>query len=167
MKRHAAALWIIIVFLSFLVPAYAQMPGYAELTKLLIDLDGWEAEEATGMNMSGPMGDMVDAVREYEKDGQTISAQIIVGGAAQGTWAPFSTGYTIETPEVLAKSLEESGYHIGINHDKQENTGGVVVLLNTKSTTGVFVLSYEKMDYQEALNLAKKFSWSAMEQAIE
>ena len=167
MNRSAAALVVMIVFLSFLIPAYAQMPGYAELTKLLVDLDGWEADEATGMNMSGPMGDMVNAVREYEKDGQIISAQIIVGGAAQSTWAPFSTGYTIETPEVLAKSLEESGYHIGINHDKQENTGGVVVLLNTKSTAGVFVLSYEKMDYEKALDLARQFSWSAMEQAIE
>jgi hypothetical protein len=167
MKRLSAALWSVIVFLGFLLPAYAQMPGYAELTGLLVDLDGWEASNATGMNMSGPMGDMVNAMREYEKDGGIISAQIIVGGVAQGTWAPFAAGYTIDSPEVLVKSLDVSGYHVGINHDKKENSGAVVVLLNTQKTPGIFVLTYEKLDYKEALSLAQKFSWSAMKKAID
>jgi hypothetical protein len=167
MKRLAATLWAVFLFLGFLIPAFAQMPAYTELTGLLVDLDGWEAQEATGMNMSGPMGDMVNALREYEKDGLTISAQIIVGGVAQGTWAPFATGYTIDTPEVLVKSLDVSGYPVGINHDKQENTGAVVVMLKTQKTPGIFVLTYEKLDYEEALSLAQKFSWSRMGKAIE
>ena len=146
--------------------AYAEMPGYTELTKLLIDIKGWEASDATGMNMSGPMGDMVNAVREYEKDSQTLSVQIIVGIAAQGAWAPFETGFTMDTPEVSIKTLDIEGYRVGINHEKNENSGAIVVLLNAKGTSGIFTLAYEGMSSDDALSLAKKFSWKSIEKAI-
>jgi hypothetical protein len=166
MKRVFITATAILMIFSC-IPAYAQMPSYTELTKLLIDLKGWSAQDATGMNMSGPMGEMVNAVREYEKDGLSISAQLLVGGAAQGTWAPFEAGYTMDTPEIFIKTMDVSGHRIGINHEKKEKTGAIVVQLDTKINPGIFVLSYEGMSYSEALDIAKKFSWDSMKSAIK
>jgi hypothetical protein len=166
MKRVIiAATTIVVIFTCF--PVSAQMPKYTELTTLLIDLKGWTAQDATGMNMSGPMGEMVNAVREYEKDRLSISAQLMAGGAAQGTWAPFESGYTMETPEIFIKTMEVSGYRVGINHEKKENSGAIVVLLDTKINPGIFVLTYKGMTDNEALDLAKKFSWDSMKKAIK
>lgn len=166
MKKFYIFFSAIIVCISF-IPAYAEMPGYAELAKLLVDIPGWEASDATGMNMSGPMGDMVNAVREYEKDDQTMSAQIIVGIAAQGAWAPFEAGYSMDTPEAFVKTMDISGYHVGISHEKIENSGGIVVLLKAEGSSGIFTLAYERMSADDALDLAKKFSWKSMEEAIK
>ena len=166
MKRLSIVLSAIIICISF-TPAFAEMPGYAELTKLLVDISGWEASEATGMNMTGPMGEMVNAVREYEKDDMTISAQIIVGMAAQGAWAPFQAGYSIDTPETSVKTMDISGYRVGISHEKKEKSGGIVVLLPAEGTSGIFTLAYEGMSSDEALDIAKKFSWKSIEEAIK
>ena len=65
------------------------------------------------------------------------------------------------------KSFDVSGYRVGINHDKQKNSGAVVVMLKTKQTPAIFVLTYEKPDYEETLNLADKFSWTGMENTIQ
>lgn len=166
MKKQLLVIAVLLAVLSCL-PAYAQMPNYADLTKQLVDIDGWEAQEATGMNMNGPMGEMVNAVREYEKNGALISAQIVVGGIAQSTWAPFEAGYSMESPEIVAKTMDVSGHRIGISHDKMEKTGTIVVLLNTKAKNGIFALAYEGLSHEEALDLARKFSWSGMEKVLE
>ena len=149
------------------MPAYAQMPGYAELANLLVDIQGWEASDATGMNMSGPMGDMVNAVREYEKDGKSLSAQIIVGIAAQGAWAPFETGYSMDSSEILVKTMDISGFRVGISHEKKEDSGGIVVLLNAEGSSGIFTLAYEGISYDEALSIAQRFPWKSIEEAIK
>lgn len=151
------------------VQSFGQMPEYVELYKYLINLPGWKAVEPTGMNMSGPMGEMVTAQREYKNGTKALTAQILSGTQAQGVWAPFTTGMTFDTPDAFMKVTEIKGYHIGISHDKKENSGGIVVpLKDVKSKVFVtFVLSYEGMSYQDALTIAEKFPWKEMEKAFK
>lgn len=148
--------------------AYAQqVPSYSELTQYLVDVKGWKAEEAAGVDIRGPYSSMVHAMRGYAKGNMTVDAQIIVGDVAQGSWEPFASGYAVDTPDILVKTVELSGYQVGINHEKKENLGMIVVLLHTSDISGIFTLNYSGMSFENALDFAKKFPWKSMEDAIE
>jgi hypothetical protein len=56
-------------------------------------------------------------------------------------------------------------HQVGITHDKNENSGSIVVYLKSK-VFAVFVLAYEGMPYKDALAIAQKFPWKYMEEAF-
>lgn len=148
--------------------AYAQlMPSYSELTGYLVDVKGWKASDASGVNIRGQYSGMVHAMREYSKGSMAVDVQIIVGNEARGNWEPFASGYAVETPDILVKTVEISGYQVGVNHEKRERIGMIVVLLHTTDISAIFTLNYSGMSYESALEFARKFPWKSMENAIE
>ncbi|MGC9325638.1 MAG: hypothetical protein ACP5G0_12935 [Desulfomonilia bacterium] len=158
---------VFVCLFIILVCTSVQALSFTDLTPFLIDLQGWDAEDATGMTISGPSGEMVTATREYELGDKVLHAQIITGATANGAWAPFMAGYSIDSAEVFLTTMTVSGYTVGVNHDKAGNSGVVVVPLTKKTTHAVFALAYEGIGYEEALSLAQTFPWKDMEKVLE
>ena len=157
---------VVVIVLIISSQSWAGGPAYTGLFPFLIDLKGWDADDATGMTMSGPSGNMLTVTRHYEQGAKNINVQIITGSMAQGAWSPFGAGFTIDTPEMLLKTMEVSGFSVGINHSKSENSGAVVVPLKGTDADAVFVLAYDGMGYEESLSLAKEFPWKELQKAL-
>ena len=85
--------------------------------------------------MEGPQGRVVAATRSYKRGNQSLTATIMVGNSTVMAWAPFQTGMTVETPEVLIKTISYKGLKAGINYDKKEKGGGIVIQLSTEILT--------------------------------
>ncbi|RLD98897.1 MAG: hypothetical protein DRI91_02085 [Aquificota bacterium] len=147
--------------------AYGGVSGYQDLTRFLVNLPGWTAGGPEGVNMEGPQGKVVTATRSYKRGNQSLTATIMVGNSAMMAWAPFQMGMTVETPEVLIKTISYKGLKAGINYDKKEKGGGIVVQLSTQNPTAAFVINFEAMDYNEALKLLDHFDVKGMASAVK
>jgi len=161
--KKAFFIWCLSFFLAGSVFA-GGLPSYKKLCKALKDLPGWEAEKCEGMNMSGsPMGEMASAYRSYSRGNQQIEATIVCGMQAMGYWAPFVYHMQMESNEEFIKVTSINGCGVGISYNKQDKTGNIVVnLIKGEKVTSVFVLNFENMDWQNALNIAKQFDWKKM-----
>jgi|Deesub1362B_J571_1020462.scaffolds.fasta_scaffold00214_39 hypothetical protein len=157
MKRFLITV-VILLFSAVSVQA-GSLPKYSELYKFLIDLRGWKAEQPTGSNMSSPMGEMVTAERTYHKGSKELHAQILGGFSAMAAWVPFGMGMTYDSPDEFFKTFSLEGFPAGVSHQKGDNSGTVVVQIKGVTNTQgvVFVLNYNKMSYEEAIDIVKKF----------
>ena len=63
--------------MAFVTVTHAQ--PHEALKPLLIDLEGWDADEAEGMNLDMGSMKMLNAVREYEKGTEKLTAIVIIG----------------------------------------------------------------------------------------
>jgi hypothetical protein len=151
-----------ILLAAFSLPAYAQ--NHTALTPLLVNLDGWQAEKADGMSMSTGGMSMITANRSYRKGGQELEATIMVGSQAMAMGQMQQM--QLETDEVRIKTTTIDGFQTNLNYDKQENSGGIMVILgSSQNKSAMFILNFEGMDENQALKLAKKFDWQAMKKA--
>jgi hypothetical protein len=147
--------------------SFAQEQKYLELMKHLIDLDGWEAETPNGMEVGDVNGEIIIAMRDYHKDNKLLHTQIIVGKSAKKAWAQYDKGENIDTPTVLKTTREDSGHKIGISYERSATSGSIVVPLKVKENNAIFSLAFVGMPYQDALDIAKRFSWPEIESAID
>ena len=56
-----------------------------------------------------------------------------------------------------------NGFNVQIAHDKKENGGIIIVYLAEKQVKKYYstmTFTYKKLDHQQALEFAQKFSWS-------
>ncbi|MBN1636302.1 MAG: hypothetical protein JW920_07295 [Deltaproteobacteria bacterium] len=148
-------------------PAFAELPNYSLFTKYLIDLKGWDSGEPTGMNMNGPMGEMASANRQYTRNDMSLNAQILAGNAAQMAWGPFMMGVTIDSSEELVKTTEHKGYKEGIIYSKKDKSGSIMVPFVGTSIPAAFILEYENMNYETALEIAEQFPWKDIEKVFK
>ncbi len=164
-KRLAGGILVLYILVGV---AYGGVSSYRDLIRLLPELPGWVAEKAEGVNVGGPQGKMITAARNYNKKGkQRLTATIIVGGSAMMAWAPFQGGMTVETPEILMKTASYKGLRTGINYNKKEKGGGIVVQLSPQNPTAAFVVGFEAMDYSEALKILDQFDVKGMASAVK
>jgi len=147
--------------------AYGGVSGYQDLTRFLVNLPGWTAGRPEGVNMEGPQGRVVTATRSYKRGNQSLTATIMVGNSAMMAWTPFQTGMTVETPEVLIKTISYKGLKAGINYDKKEKGGGIVIQLSTRNPNAALVVSFEAVDYSEALKILDHFDVKGMASAVK
>lgn len=155
------------VFLIGVSSVFAgQLPSYKTVCKELKDLPDWQAEKCEGINVSGiPTGEMVSANRPYTQGNKRIEATIICGMQAMGYWEPFASHIQMDSDEEFVEVTNIDGFPVGIGYHKQDKSGGIVVKLTKKeSITAVFVVNFENMDWNEALDIAKKFDWKGMKE---
>jgi hypothetical protein len=111
---------------------------------------------------------MVTAERHYEKNGSTITVSIISGVGAYSAWTPFSMGITLDSPDTFMKTLSLKGYPAGVNHNKKDGSGVVVVLIKAADTNSVaLVLDYKGISPDEAISLVKRFPFKKIEGAFK
>ena len=166
------SLLIVICSLSLLLisPSFASdLPSYEGLCKKLVDLPGWKGEKCDGIRASTPAGDLVSAHRRYTKDGRRLEVSVIVGSQAIALWAPFTQRIVVETGEQLLKTFRAEGFPAGVSYSKKEKSGTISICLKEKGGQGYALLAvtFEGMDWQEALKWAKKLDWKGMAKLIK
>ncbi|MDD4464760.1 MAG: hypothetical protein PHR86_11025, partial [Desulfobacterales bacterium] len=78
MNRLTVAV-LLLAFALVFAPASTRAQDYQQLTPFLIDLEGWNAEPAEGMNMDMGAYKMINAVRSYTRDSRELEAMIMIG----------------------------------------------------------------------------------------
>ncbi len=141
----------LIVLLLF---SFSYAGSYTDLYPYLVDLKGWKGEKPTGSKMSGPFGLVITAQRNYSKNNKSFEVTIFKGSMATAIFAPFTMITEMDTPTEYVKVFKFMGFKTGLSHNKQGNSGEIVILL---APDGIFSVKYSGMGYKEALDLIKKF----------
>jgi hypothetical protein len=157
------SLLLMLPVLLTISPARAE-PAFQRLTPLLIDLDGWQGKKPDGMSMDMPSGGMTTATREYQKGSAKATAAVVVGQAAIGALTPMVTGTNINTSEGHMLSDTMAGMKVLKTYTTAQKSGALLVALDKDA---MFNFSYTGLAEDEALALAQKFDWKAMQAAAE
>jgi hypothetical protein len=129
------------------------------LKALLIDLKGWETDQAEGssINMGGMK--MINVIRNYSNGEKHLDVTILVGSHAmiQGHTQPVD----IQTSDVNVTVSEMDGFDVIQNFNKNESNGYIVINLEKKTTEGsLFIINYAGMSSKDALKISKKYDWN-------
>lgn len=147
--------------------AAAQAADYKALTALLVGLPGWEASEASGMNMEVSGQKMVSAERSYDKaDSKHVQAAVIVGQMALSAAPGDGSGHMkVETADGILEVVTVDGFTVTKQHDKADgDSGSVIVHL---SPVAMFAVTYEGLSAGEGLAVAQKFDWKKLQSAVK
>jgi hypothetical protein len=136
--------------------------GFASFFPFLVDLDGWQAKKPDGMAMQMPGNSMVTATREYQRGAAHLQVQIVIGPAAQGALAATQTPMNIQTADAHMSSSTIDGLPVTGTFNLKDKSGAILVALGTSA---LFSVSFNGVAEDEALQLAKKFNWKAIQQA--
>jgi hypothetical protein len=139
-------------------------PAFQRLTPFLIDLDGWQGKKPDGMSMDMPNGSMTTATREYDKGPARFHASVVVGQAAIGGLAPILAGMNVTTSEGHMLTDTVRGMKVLKSYTTAQKSGALLVALDKDA---MFSLSYNGMSEDEALALAEKFDWKAIQAAAK
>lgn len=159
------ALSLIVLFsvISYALYVSAESTKYEKLYKFLVELKGWKCEDPEGMQMDMPELKMIQAMREYNREGKKFQALLIVGStsAVAGYIQRTDMNYEDEKTKVTVKEVD--GFKTYIFLDKESDSGSISIILSTDDKGGsFFVVSFEGMNDGEAFNIAKKFDWKGM-----
>jgi hypothetical protein len=157
------ALFLAVPILWTMSPARAE-PAFQRLTPLLVDIDGWQGKKPDGMSMDMPNGSMTTATREYDKGPARLHASVVVGQMAIGALTPLVTGMNVNTSEghMLTDTLH--GMKVLKSYTTAQKSGALLVALDKDA---MFSFSYNGMTEDEALALAEKFDWKAIQAAAQ
>ena len=161
--------FFVLLAIAFIMsPAFVHAASHEQLIPLLIDLKGWDAEKGQSMSMNMMGRDMINATREYNKDGKTVTALIMKGnpamamGGAQGMQT-----MSAETEDARINSKTINGFKVQTVYDKNDGSGVVSVFLTSGQSAGsVFSLNYSGITEKKALSLVKKFDWEKMKSVV-
>ena len=134
--------------------------GYQRFVPLLVELSGWEGSKPEGMTMEVSGASMVTATRNYQRGEAHVDAQMVTGPAAQVALAATSTDMKIESGEGRMSSDTIDGFRVMRTYTFSDKSGGIVIALGERA---LFSLTFSGIDDVEALAIAKRFDWKAMQ----
>jgi hypothetical protein len=157
------SLLLALAVLGAIAPARADQ-AFQRLMPLLIDLDGWQGKKPDGMSMEMPGGGMTTATREYQKGSAKASAAVMTGQAAAGALSSMQSGMNVTTSEghVLTDTMQ--GMKVMKTYATSKKTGALMVAIDKDA---MFSFSYNGLAEDEALALAQKFDWKAIQAAAK
>ena len=144
-------------------PARADQP-FQRLMPLLVDLDGWQGKKPDGMSMEMPGGGMTTATREYQKGPAKANAAVMTGQAAAGALGPIQAGMNVSTSEGHMVTDSMQGMKVMKTYTTAQKSGALLVALDKDA---MFSFSYTGLSEDEALALAQKFDWKAIQAAAK
>src|SRR5262249_1715216 len=154
-RRRAIRLALATLPVALMPSAVRAQQAVQRFFPLLVDLQGWTGRKPDGVAMETPGNSMVTASREYERSGARLSAQLLFGPAAQGALAATRTGVKIETGDARMGTSTVDGVPVTRTFTISNKSGAILVPLGT---SGVFTVSFNGIDDEEALSLARKFN---------
>jgi hypothetical protein len=163
-RRHAVALLAAAMLAAWLPTSPTDAQGFQRFVPFLVELDGWTAEKPDGMSMQMSGHSMDTATRKYTRGNATIDAQVIVGPAALGLLAPVQAGIKVETSEARMSTSTVDGLLTMRTYTVNDKSGAIVVAL---ADNAAFSFSFSGITDEEALTLARKFNWKAMQGAVK
>ena len=139
------------VLLLLAVPAGLFAAAYDSLLPLLVDIAGWQAEKAEGIDLSQAGMQGVTVVREYTSGGKGLTAAIMLGSQVGITWMPeYKEGFKGESDEGSMEVKKINGFLVYQAYNKDDASGGLVVLLiettaDKPDSGALLVVSFEDM----------------------
>jgi hypothetical protein len=164
--------FLLLAILAFIIaPLGLYAAGHDSLVPLLVDLPGWSAEKAEGMDMSSGGMRAITVARSYENGEQRIGATILVGTQVGSVWTPgYTEGFKVDTSEALMEVKNFDGFLVFYSYEKESSSGGIMVQLQDpqkKADSGaVLVLEFEGLKLEDALKVARTFNWSKMKAEV-
>jgi hypothetical protein len=161
-RRHAISLALAALPVAWLLrpwPAHAQQ-AFRKFFPFLIDLDGWQGRTPDGMSMEMGNSSMLTATREYQRGAAHLNIGIVMGPAAAGALAASQSAMNIETSEGHMITSTIDSFTVIRTFNIKEKSGAVLVKLGP---TAMFSFSYNGLTEDEAVPLAKKFDWKAIQ----
>jgi hypothetical protein len=134
--------------------------AFQRFLPLLVDLDGWQGKKPDGLTMAMPNASMTTATRDYQRGAAQLHASVVVGPAAAGALAPTLAGMNIETSDGHIITSKINGLAVTKTFNIKEKSGAILVAL---SPSALFSVSYNGLTEDEALPLAQKFDWKALQ----
>jgi hypothetical protein len=145
--------------------------SFDPLLPLLVDLAGWQAEKAEGIDLGQAGMKSVSVFREYTSGEKGLSAAILLGSQVGASWMPdYREGYKVESSEGTMEVGKINGFLVYRGFDKDDSSGGIMVLLieaaaDKPESGAVFFLTFDGVALEEALKLAQKFDWKKIKDA--
>ncbi len=161
-RRRAICFALAALPATWLSSAAGAQQAFQSFFPLLVDLDGWQAKKPDGMAMQMPGSSMVTATREYQRGAAHLQVQIVIGPAAQGALAATQTPMNIETADAHMSTSAIDGLQVTRTFNIKDKSGAILVALGASA---LFSLSFNGVAEDEALTLAKKFNWKAIQAA--
>ena len=164
MVKLRRAIFLLAVALSMVGPlAHAADQAFQKFLPLLIDLDGWQGKKADGMSMEMTNVSMTTATRDYQKGSAQAHASVTIGQAAAGALAPLTAGMNIQTTEGHLMTSTVNGMPVLKSFNTKDKSGSLIVQLGKDA---MFTFAYNGLTEDEALALAGKFDWQAIQTAV-
>ncbi len=138
--------------------------AFQRFLPLFIDLDGWQGKKPDGMTMDMPNASMTTATRDYQRGAAQLHATVITGPAAIGALASTKAGMNIETGEGHVITSTINGLTVTKTYNIAQKSGAMLVALGPSA---LFSVSYNGLTEDEALPLAEKFDWKAIQAAAQ
>jgi hypothetical protein len=137
---------------------------YESLVPLLIELDGWQADDAEGMDMDMGATKMIQAVRTYSQGAKEVNAMVMVGSSMM-TQMQGAQAMQMESADARVTVTTIDGFQVTMQHANNEDEGAVVVALGATEQQGAtFILHYRGVSADGGLALAKRFDWKKLQQ---
>ena len=159
---HAISAAFLALFLLWPHSAVRADQPFQRLLPLLVDLAGWQGKKPDGMSMQMSDTSMTTATRDYERGAAQVHASVVIGQAAEGALAPIQTGMKMQTPEGHMITDTMRGMPVMKTFNTKDKSGALIVALGKNA---MFSLAYEGVSEDEALQLADKFDWKALQTA--
>ena len=155
---------VLVLTLTFFAAA-AMAADHTQLTPLLVNLKGWEADQAGGMTMDMGSSKMINAARDYRQGGKEINAVVMIGNQAmtQGSMQAMKA----ETAEgkMFIKTID--GFKVMSQYSKTDKSGAIMVYLKQGQQQGaIFTMVYKGLSEEEGLDTAKQFNWKEMKNSV-
>jgi hypothetical protein len=163
-RRRAFTVAFAALSAGWLLPSSAvrAQQAFQRYFPFLVELDGWQGKKPDGISMEMPGNSMITASREYQRGTARLHAQILFGPAAQGALAMTKTGMNIETSDGRMNTSTIDGMTVTRTSNFKDKSGAILVALGA---SGLLSISFNGIPDDEALALAKKFDWKAIQAA--
>jgi len=138
--------------------------AFQRFLPLLVDLQGWEGKKPDGMSMEMSNMSMTTANRDYEKGSAQVHASVMMGQSAAGALAPLQNAMNIQTSDGHMITATMHGMPVLKSFNTKDKSGSLVVGLGKEA---LFSFAYNGITEDEALALAEKFDWKALQTATQ
>lgn len=165
-RRRAVRFVLAAISASWLLQfsaAHAEQ-AFQRFLPLFVDLDGWQGKKPDGMSMEMPNASMTTATRDYQRGAAQLHASVIMGQAAASALAAIQTGMNVETTEGHMITTTINGLPANKTYNNKQKSGAIMVALGA---TALLTVSYNGITEDEALPLAEKFDWKAIQAAAQ
>jgi hypothetical protein len=163
-SRYFALGFALAAMSTVCLPAALAEQVFQRSIPLLIELDGWHGKKPDGMSMEMPNNSMTTAARDYDRGAAKLHAGVIVGQAAEGALAPTRSAMNIETADGHMITSTINGLPVTKTYNVKGKSGAILIPLGPSA---LLSFSYSGMTEDEALQLAEKFDWKAMQAAAQ
>lgn len=166
MKKNILFVFIAVLCFVFLNESSFSADSSASLKPLLVDIEGWDAEEAEGTSVNMGAITLTTMMRSYSKDEAELDVSVIIGSNAMIQGQGMIP--TIETDSGKVSNTEIDGFSVIQSYDKDDNSGSIIISLAKNDKAGAMLIAgFEGMNPEQALELAKKYDWEKLKVEAE